>query len=249
MLSHPRKTFICMASIPKVFRSIPLHVNPEQPGDEEPTPSAPWLCDLSFLASTVNPASIFAIGLDDPEINRFMFCKSICVSVKETLVIPQHEHNPMALHHQRSYAMLRRQQSSSIGSFLHNLSLAVTGENRLRAFMMADDEDDEDAGSPSETSALTLMLYFDIDSILSPIARAAGIITGSEEIEHISLSFEFSRTARAAHVASLALMMAAHDRLGAGSTLGRMLGTDMLRLICDAYRLRLYECRRHVWNE
>ncbi len=238
-----------MASVTKVFRAIPLHVNPEQPDDEESGPSAPWFCDISFLASAVDPDSVFAIGLDDPEMNRFMFCKSICVSIKETMVVPHHEDNPIELHHQRSFAMLRRQQSASIGSFLHNLSRAVTVENRLRAFMMADDDDDEDTDSPSEASALALMLYFDVDTILSPIAWAAGIISGTEEIEHLCLNLEFSRTARAAHVASLALMMAAHDRLGADSAIGRVLGTDLLRLICDAYRVRLYECRRHVWSE
>jgi hypothetical protein len=239
-----------MASGDKVFRAIPLHVNPEQPGDEESS-STPWLCDLSFLASAVNPASIFAIGLDDPELNRFMFCTAICVSVKEPIVFPtatDEVENALALHHQRSFAMLRRQQNRCIGSFLHSLSLAMTVDKRLRVFMMADDEDEEE-DSPSEDSALTLMLHFDVDSILTPNALAAGLITGYEEIECINLRFEFSRTARAAHVASLAFMMAAHSRLGSDSLLARMLGGDLLHLICDMYRLRLYECRRNVWNE
>jgi hypothetical protein len=236
-----------MPLVSRIFRAIPLHVNPDQPEDDE---TLPWLCDLSMLSSSTNPTSIFAIGIDDPLQDRFLFCTSICVSVKETLYLDNHGlADGLALHHQRPYAMLRRQQNSSIGSFLHNLSLAVSPEKRLRAFMMADEEDDEDMDSPSEDSVLTLMLHFDIDTIISPIALSVGIITGSEEIEHISMRFEFSRTARAAHVASLALMMAAHDRLGGGSMLGKMLGPDILHLICDAYRLRLYECRRHVWNE
>ena len=237
-----------MSLVPKVFRAISLHVNPEQP-DETPA-TVPWLCDLSFLTSAANPTSIFAIGLDDPLLNRFMFCTSICVSVKETLFLDNHDlADGLALRHDRPYAMLRRQQNSSIGSFLHNLSQAVSPDKRLRAFMMADEDDDEDMDMPSEGSVLTLMLHFDIDSIILPTALAAGLVTGSEEIEHISMRFEFSRTARVAHVASLALMMAAHDRLGEGSMLGKMLGPDLLHLICDAYRLRLYECRRHVWNE
>ena len=235
-----------MPLISRTFRAIPLHVNPDQPEGGE---TLPWLCDLSMLSSSANPTIICAIGIDDPLQNRFLFCTSICVSVKETMYFDDHGLvDGLALRHDRPFAMLRRQQNASIGTFLHNLSLAVSPEKRLRAFMMADEDDDEE-DSPSDDSVLTLMLHFDIDTILSPIALSAGIITGSEEIEHISMRFEFSRTARAAHVASLALMMAAHDRLGGGSMLGKMLGPDILHLICDAYRLRLYECRRHVWNE
>jgi hypothetical protein len=233
-----------MACVSKTFHSIPLHVNPEQP--ENVPPVEPWLCDVSFLSSSANPSSVYAIGLDDPTLERFMFCTSLCVSVKEIVTIdPDGFDGGLALHHQRPYAMMRRQQNSSIGLFLHRLSQVVARDAPLRSHMLVDDDDDAD--SPSDDSALTLMLHFDINAVISPAALYAGIIVGSEEIEHISLRFEFSRTARTAHVASLALMMAAHDRLGADSLLGTM-GPDILRLVCDAYRLRLYECRRNVWN-
>jgi hypothetical protein len=112
-----------------------------------------------------------------------------------------------------------------------------------------DNELDEGNGLPADDlSILTLSLHFDaVDALLTPAALAAGIIAGHESVDHVNLRFEFSRTARAAHVASLAFMMGAHPRLGGDSLVGRMLGTDLLRLVCDAYRLRLYECRRHVW--
>jgi hypothetical protein len=233
----------------KRFYAIPLHINPSNDGMDDIQEEIPWLCDLSLLASANDPTSIFAIGLDDPEIHRFMFCTSLCVTVKERMLIHDAHDAVLALQHQRSFAMLRRQQNSSIGRFLHLLSLSVSADKRLCAVMLADEEDDEDASMPSNDSVLTLTLYFDLDSIITPIARTAGIVSPTEEIEFISLSFQFSRTARAAHVASLALMMAAHSRLGISSLLGQMLGTDVLRVICDMYRLRLYECRKHVWNE
>ena len=235
-----------MSLVPKVFRAIPMHVNPDQPD----AVTTPWLCDLSFIASAANHTSIFALGLDDPLMTRFMFCTSICVSVKEAMFADTPGlAEGLALHSQRPYAMMRREQNSSMGSFLHHLSQVVTPERRLKGVMLVDEEDDACMDSLSDASVIMLELYFDIDSFLPPIALAAGLITGSEEIEHISMRFEFSRTARPASVASLALMMAAHDRLGGESMLGRLLGSDILHLICDAYRLRLYECRRNVWNE
>ena len=124
----------------------------------------------------------------------------------------------------------------------------MTADKPLKALMMADGEDDEASGAPSDDSALTLMLYFELDSVISPIALSAGILRSSEELEFISLRFEFSRTARAAHVALLALMMATHGRLGSDSLIGSMLGCNALRSISDAYRLRLYECRDNVWT-
>ncbi len=125
-------------------------------------------------------------------------------------------------------------QSSSIGMFLNSLVMAG---RRLNAFMLTDDEDESSM----------LQFEFDIDSVIIPLARSAGLIFESEIIYHIGLSFEFSRTARAAHVAN-ALMMATNDRLGVNSPLSA-LGPDILRLICDAYRLRLFQCRKHVWSE
>ena len=238
-----------MASVTKVFRAIPLHINPDSAENE--TTNTPWLCDLSLLSSTADPTSIFAMGLDDPEMDRFLFCTALCVSVKETFGAdfgPPTVPDVFTLNHQRPYAMLRRQQNSSIGAFLHGLSQVISQDTRLKGVMVTDDDDDEE-DSPSDTSVLTLELHFDIDAILTPVALKAGIIMGNEVIEHIDLRFEFSRTARAAHVASLAIMMAAHSRLGSDSLLGQVLGVDVLHVICNAYRLRLYECRKHVWSE
>lgn len=228
----------------KVFRSIPLHVNPELPGDEGANQTIPWFCNLSLLASAANPTSIYAIGLDDPLIDRFMYCTLLNVSVRQTMVVIAED--IVGEGRERPFSVLRRQPNSSIGSFLHQLSRVVTEDRPLKALMMADEEEDEESDDPS---ALTLMLYFEVESIISPIALSAGIINESEELEFVSLRFEFSRTARVAHVASLALMMATHSRLGVDSMIGSMLGCDALRLICDAYRLRLYECREHVWTE
>lgn len=233
----------------KVFRAIPLHINPDSVENE--TTNTPWLCDLSLLSSTTDPTSIFAMGLDDPEMDRFLFCTALCVSVKETFEAdfgPPTVPDVFTLNHQRPYAMLRRQQNSSIGAFLHGLSQVISQDTRLKGVMVTDDDDDEE-DSPSDTSVLTLELHFDIDAILTPVALKAGIIMGNEVIEHIDLRFEFSRTARAPHVAFLAFMMAAHGRLGQESGVGRHLSHDLLRLVCDSYRLRLYECRRHVWSE
>ena len=244
-------TLSCLT--PKVFRAIPLHINPgEKDADDEP-----WLCDLSLLVSAASPYNVFAMGIDDPHHDRFLFCKSLSVMVKEPLYIDADEPNTgLALQHQRDYELRQRQQNQSIGRFLANLSCSVTADQRLKAFMLADDDDDidddddEDDGLPADWSILTLSLHFDaVDAFLTPAALAAGIVTGNESVEHVNLRFEFSRTARAAHVASLAFMMGAHPRLGTNSLVGRMLGTDLLRLVCDTYRLRLYECRRHVWTQ
>jgi hypothetical protein len=251
--SYKVKSF-SMDHIPKTFHSIPMHMNPSTPSFSADTALPPWHCNLQFLASSADPTSVFAIGLDDPSIDRFLFCASLGVCVKESLVVDMTGgvDSGFAVHHQRPYAMLLRQKNSSIGKFLHGLSLATSADNRIRAFMMADDGDEVDGmvvDAPNDDSVLTLVMDFDIDTLIAPIARTAGIILGNEEIERVSLRFEFSRTARAEHVAALALMMASHPRLGGESAIGRMLGTDMLRLVCDAYRLRLYECRRHVWSE
>ena len=234
---------------PKVFRAIPLHINPgKRDADDEP-----WLCDLSLLVSTASPNSVFAIGLDDSHHDRFLFCTSLSVAVKQMLYVDEDDpEGGLALQHQRDFALRLRQQNQSIGHFLATLANTVTTDQRLKAFMLVDDEDveeDED-GLPSDWSVLTLSLHFDaVDTFLTPAALASGIITGEETVEHVNLRFEVSRTARAAHVASLAFMMGAHARLGGDSLIGRMLGTDLLHLVCDAYRLRLYECRRHVWME
>ena len=247
---------------PKVFRSIPLDINPSHDIEDATTgisaPACgqpPWFCDLLFLASAKESSNdIFAIGIDDAQQDRHLFCTSMSVAVKQRIFLGDEQHDDddgLALHHQRDFAMMRRKQNKAVGAFLHNLSKTVTGGQRLKAYMMIDDteEEEEGGGCPSDESVLTLFLHFSIDSILTPAALCAGLITPYEEIEHISLRFEFSRTARAEHVASLALMMAAHGRLGKESALGRLLGVDLLHLICDAYRLRLYECRRCVWNE
>jgi hypothetical protein len=257
-----------MDLVPKAFHAIPMHMNPpdEDHRSDNPTAAAPppsssppssssseWHCNLLFLSSAADPASIFAISVEDPLIDRHLFCTSLGVSVKEVLEFDDHGSaaNGLALHHERPYAMLQRQQQNkSIGKFLYGLSHAVSPEHPLKAFMLADDGDEVTNGDeePDDDAILTLVMHFDVDAVLSPLARAAGIISGREEIEHVNLRFEFSRTARAAHVASLALMMASHPRLGGESPVGRVLGTDMLRLVCDAYRLRLHECRRCVWS-
>ena len=212
-----------------IFRSIPLHVNPEDD-------TQPWHCDLMLLTSPTTPTCIFAVGLDDPSIDRHLFCTSMCVCVNQSVLIDQ---DPVAFQQQRQFEMKLRMQSSSIGMFLN--SLVVAGR-RLNAFMLTDDEDTD------ESSVLMLQLELDIDSVIIPLARSAGLIFESEIIDHIGLRFEFSHTARAAHVAALALMMATDDRLGKNSPLS-VLGQDILRLICDAYRLRLFECKKHVWSE
>jgi len=236
---------------PKVFRAIPLHINPgKEDADDEP-----WLCDLSLLVSAASPYCVFAMGLDDPQHDRFLFCKSLSVGIKEPLYIDADDTDTgLALQHQRDYELLQRQQNQSIGRFLANLSCHVTADQRLKAFMLADDDydeqDEDDDGLLPFSAIVTLSLHFDAeDTFLTPAALSAGIVTGNECVEHVNLRFEFSRTARAAHVASLAFMMGAHPRLGTDSLVGRMLGTDLLRLVCDSYRLRLYECRRHVWRE
>jgi hypothetical protein len=241
-----------LSATPKLFLSIPLHINP----DESATPAADadaspcWHCDLSLLVSSASPSAVFAIGLDDPEQDRHLFCTSLSVTVKELLEFDTDGpvHDGLALHHQRAFAMLRRQQNHAVGTFLYNLSRAATAGHRLRAHMLSDDGDEEE---PDPDSALTLFLQLDTagSAIITPAALAAGVVTGAEVVEHVHLRFEFSRTARAPHVASLAFMMAAHGRLGQQSPVGRLLGHDLLRLVCDAYRLRLYECRRHVWSE
>ena len=256
------------AATPKLFRSIPLDVNP--PADElgalfpflpplsYRAASPPWHCDLSLLVASAAPATVFAIGLDDPQQNRHLFCTSLGVTVKELLEYDADEgpvHDGLALHHQRAFAMLRRQQNHAIGNFLCNLSrAAIATERRIRAVMVSDDDDDEEddgASASCPPSALTLFLQLDASdsAVVAPAALAAGLITDAEVLEHVHLRFEFSRTARAPHVAFLAFLMAAHGRLGRDSAVGRLLGHDLLRLVCDAYRLRLYECRRHVWNE
>jgi hypothetical protein len=246
-----------MDSVPKTFHSIPMHMNPPEDDTAE---SAPWHCNLSFLASKTDPTSIFAIGIDDPLIDRHLFCTSLSIQVKDTLVVDVHEGDgapPDASNHipflyERPYVMLRRQQNASIGKFLHGLAQIMSGDKRLRAYMMADDGDEMMVASdeePDDDAVLTLTMQFDVDSAIVPVALAAGLIFGCEQIERIDLRFEFSRTARAEHVAALALMMASHSRLGSASAIGRLLGNDLLRLVCDAYRLRLYECRRNVWSE
>ena len=237
---------------PRTFISIPLNINPHNPDDgDAPPDKLPWMCDLLIMVSAVKPTDIFAIGIDDPSLDRHMFCTSMSVAIKQQLiaydVLDDAVVGGFALHHQRPYEMLRRQQNSAVGAFIHNISKAVTDETRIKAHMMVDDGSEVD--SPDNDSALTLFLQLDIDSIIMPAGLASGIVTGSEEIEHISFRFEFSRTSRAAHIASLALMMAAHGRLGSDSLIGRVIGADLLHLICDMYLLRLFECRRGVWNE
>lgn len=249
-------------STPKLFRSIPLDINP--PADEIAIPivpvlsysaaSPPWHCDLSLLVASAAPATVFAIGLDDPLQHRHLFCTSLGVTVKELLEFDADAgpiHDGLALQHQRAFAMLRRQQNHAIGNFLYNLSHAATAERRLRAVMVSDDGDDDDDSGGDDSSALTLFFQLDASdsAVVTPAALAAGIITSAEVLEHVHLRFEFSRTARAPHVAFLAFMMAAHGRLGQESGVGRHLSHDLLRLVCDSYRLRLYECRRHVWSE
>ena len=97
----------------KVFRSIHLHINPEQPDDDDATKvTTPWFCDLSLLTMASDPTVIFAIGLDDPLLDRFMYCTSLNVSVKQTLFVNAHDAG-LALAFQRPYAMLRRQPNSS----------------------------------------------------------------------------------------------------------------------------------------
>ena len=102
------------AATPKLFRSIPLDVNP--PADElgalfpflpplsYSAASPPWHCDLSLLVASAAPATVFAIGLDDPQQNRHLFCTSLGVTVKELLEYDADEgpvHDGLALHHQR----------------------------------------------------------------------------------------------------------------------------------------------------
>jgi hypothetical protein len=240
---------------PRTFLSLPLVINLHNPAadGDAPPDKLPWTCDLLIMVSALKPTDIFAIGIDDPNLDRHMFCTSMSVAIKQQFIAYDDIHGTVsdidgfALHQQRPYAMLRRQQNSAVGAFLNCLTNSVTEGKRVKAQMLVDDGSEMD--SPDNDSALTLFLDLDINSIIMPAGLSAGIVTGTEEIEHISFRFEFSRTSRPAHVASLALMMAAHGRLGTDSLIGRMIGADLLHLICDMYRLRLFECRRGVWNE
>ena len=229
-----------MDSVAKTFHYIPLHVNPFTDAEEGVERSqSTWFCDLKFLSSTACPTSVFAIGLEDPSTHRHVFCTSLTVSVKEMLHADEVERML-----QRPYATMRRQKNASIGRFLHGLSLTVSADKRLEAFMLADDND-----SPSDDSVLTLVMHVELNPVINTIALEAGVISENEEIERINLSLSFSCISRPAHIASLALMMAAHDRLGKESAIGRVLGVDLLRLVCCMYQLRLYECRSCVWGE
>lgn len=237
-----------METIPKTFHCIPLHINPSTDDVDQSIPH--WLCNLKFLSSTASPTSVFAIGLDDLTTPRHVYCTSLSVTVKETIVLHPDDQtsDSLALHYQRPYAMMRRQQNASIGKFLHGLSLSVSTDKRLQAVMLSDGGESEDE-FPSDDSTLTLMMHIEFNPLLGVLALETGIIFDSEEIEHIDLSLKFSRVSRPAHVASLAVMMASHPRLGGESRIGRMLGADLLHLVCDMYELRLYECRNCVWSE
>jgi hypothetical protein len=239
---------------PRTFLSLPLDINPHNPdGGDAPPDKLPWTCDLLIMVSALKPTDIFAIGIDDPSLDRHIFCTSMSVAIKQRFLsydgvqVPLSSTDGFALRHQRPYAMMRRQQNSAVGAFLNSLARGVTAGTRVKAQMLVDDGSEVD--SPDNDSALTLFLDLDISSLIMPAGLSAGIITGTEEIEHVSFRLEFSRTARPAHVASLALMMAAHGRLGKDSLIGRLIGADLLHLVCDMYRLRLFECRRGVWNE
>ena len=237
-----------MDSVAKTFHHIPLHVNPIADDDDEEEEA--WLCDLKFLSSTACPTCVFSIGLDDPSTCRYIYCTSLNVSVKEVIVLQLDNdiENSLALHFQRQNAVIRRQNNAAIGKFLHGLSLSVTDDKRLEAFMLFDDNDDDD-DSPGDNSTLNLVMHIEFNQIINSLALETGIISNNEEVEYINLNLNFSCISRPAHVASLAIMMAAHERLGSGSALGCVLGVDMLRLVCRMYQLRLYECRRGVWSE
>lgn len=109
-------------------------------------------------------------------------------------------------------------------------------------------QEEEEGDSDHEDDAIKLCLHFRLEtSVLTDAALSAGVIRGNEEIDDVCMRMECARVARPPHVASLALMMAAHGRLGRDSAIGRLLGPDLLQLVCDMYRRRLYECRRGVW--
>ena len=94
---------------------------------------------------------------------------------------------------------------------------------------------------------MEFVLHIHSSDALNLCARSAGLLGVEEEVlEEVSLHFAPACLARSFVVASLAVMMAGHGRLGSCSALGSI-GVDCLRMICDAYRLRLFESRDGVW--
>ncbi len=297
-----------------------------------------WPCDLRFLSADDASASVFAIGLEDTQLDQHVYCTSMNVTVKQPILVAQPFQqqqqqgaapSALAIYHPRPFALLRRQQNTAIGKFLLTLSsmalaggccdrdggddadgpdrqgpayirvvMIVDDEERLfskkprRAAVGADDHDDDeeeqrrkedaeynkqatqlkaattasttitttggydgddddeddDDSSDDDDGLVHICLHFRLEaSVLTAAALSAGVIQGSEEIDDVCMRMECARIARPPHVASLALMMAAHHRLGHSSAIGRLLGADLLQLVCAMYRRRLYECRKGVW--
>ena len=115
--------------------------------------------------------------------------------------------------------------SERVAQFLHQLS-RQTLEARVRRSIGTD-----------------FVLCLDASEVLNSCASAVGL---DGKVDEVSLHMSSASTARSFAVASMAIMMAGHPRLGASCGLG-LLGGDLLRLVCDLYRVRLYDSRADVW--
>ena len=94
----------------------------------------------------------------------------------------------------------------------------VPDESRRCALLVASYRD--------ERVSVGFVLRADASEVLNACARAAGLIRDVDVVEEISLHIAPAKSARSFATASLAVMMAAHGRLGASCRLG-VLGGDV----------------------
>jgi hypothetical protein len=162
---------------------------------------------------------VYAIGLEREDDPRHVYCDSVGVVVKARL-------------HDGDYGLeLSHQLPFTPAPFNVKFFKELTNET-IEAEVYEDDD------------FLSLQLLS--NESLNIAAIAANMVGENESIDTVYLRMKFSASARSFADASLAVMMAGNQRLGSGSLLGGI-GIDMLRMICNAYRLRLYECRNDVW--
>ena len=162
-----------------------------------------------------------SVGFEDAAHAAHLFCKSMCVSTR------------LMSGHSRSCVLAM--SAERLAQFLHLLSLQPA-PLEMRAVRTS-----------GFGEGMEFVLRADASEVLNACARAAGLIRDVDVVEEISLHIAPAKSARSFATASLAVMMAAHGRLGESCRLG-VLGGDVLRMVCETYRARLYECPEGVWE-